>query len=279
MSTDFRITTGILAPLETVWAALTEPTAWLAEHAEVALADNRFEFWGRDTPVSEPGRQRLIDAEPRRRLHLDWEGVGEVEIVLEREGEDRTLFTLIQSDSDSWEGDDAGVRDFWARSTLALAEHAEGRPPAPRYDFGERGRREARAEIDIEAPVEDVFASLIEPEQIDRWMGEGAEVDPRVGGRIDFGFDHGPLKILELEPPARLAYSWTNEGQDDTVVTWELEGSQGRTHLTVVHSGFADGRPGDGYAIGWLNVLIGLKRMHELGAAWRKLDWDEMTSV
>jgi hypothetical protein len=37
---------------------------------------------------------------------------------------------------------------------------------------------------------------------------EGAAVEPRVGGRYDFGWDHGPVKILELEPGRTLAYSW-----------------------------------------------------------------------
>jgi uncharacterized protein YndB with AHSA1/START domain len=277
MSTSFRIHAHVAAPPDRVWAALTEPAEmreWLAEHAEVSLADGRYEFWGRDTLASEAGAQRLVDADPPRRLRLEWDG--EVDIVLEPE--DGTALTVTLSDSEDWEGDEAGRRDFWFRATAALLEHAEDRATAPRYDFSVRGRREARAEIDIEAPVERVFASLMKPEELDRWLDAGgAEVDPRVGGTYDWGMDHGPMKILDLDPPRRLAYSWSNEGQADTVVSWELEGSEGRTHLTVVHSGFAEGRPGDGYAIGWLGLLIELKRMHELGGAWRKLRTSEVT--
>jgi uncharacterized protein YndB with AHSA1/START domain len=281
MSTSFRLTAHIEAKPDTVYAALTDARAleeWLAEHAQVSIADGQFEFWGRDVPHGEHGRQRLIDADPGRLLRIGWEIAEtdtEVELALQPDGAG-TLLTLTQSDSEDWEGDDAGVRDFWARAALALTEHVEGRPPAPRFDFSRRRYGEARAEIDIAAPPERVFASLIEPAELDHWIADGAEVEPRVGGRIDFGWDHGPIKILDLEPPERLAYSWSNAGQADTVVRWELEGSAGRTHLTVVHSGFADGRPADGYAIGWLGFLISLKRMHELGPAWRKLDWKDV---
>ena len=98
-----------------------------------------------------------------------------------------------------------------------------------------------------------------------------------MGGRYSFGWDHGPVKILELEPDKVLAYSWRHtwedgQGPDSTVVRWELDGSQGRTHLTIVHSGFGPGghRP-DGYQLGWMEFLASLKRMHETGPSWRSV--------
>ena len=53
-----------------------------------------------------------------------------------------------------------------------------------------------------------------------------------------------------------------------TVVRWELDGSQGRTHLTIVHSGFGADRRTEGYQLGWMEFLASLKRMHEVGPAW-----------
>lgn len=285
MSTSFRLDVHIAAPPAAVFAALTEPAtlqAWLAEHADVALAEGRYAFWGRDVPMTrEPGHQRLIDVEDARRLQFAWEQDGtdtEVDFVLEPDG-DGTALTLTQSESPDWAGDMAGVRDFWYRAMLALTEHLEGRPPVPRYDFSTTHSDAARVEIDIDAPVDRVFASLIEPGQVERWFMSRPEIELRVGGRFDMGWDHGPIKILEIDPPHVLAYGWSDEGKPDTVVRWELEGSEGRTHLTLVHSGFADGRPANGYEIGWLGLLVTIKRMHELGDSWRPFERSEMASA
>ncbi len=50
---------------------------------------------------------------------------------------------------------------------------------------------------------------------------------------------------------------------------WELDGSKGRTHLTIVHSGFgAGGHRTEGYQLGWMEFLASLKRMHETGPSW-----------
>jgi uncharacterized protein YndB with AHSA1/START domain len=287
MSTTFRIDASIAAPPSAVFAALTDPAAlraWLAEHADVALAEGRYAFWGRDVPKTrDGGSQRLLDAEDDRRLRFAWEQDGtdtEVEILLEPDG-DGTALTLTQTESPDWDGDIAGVRDFWYRGVVGLTEHVEGRPPALRHDFSTSRSGEARVEIDIDAPIDRVFASLIEPEQVERWFGTTStpDIEPRVGGRYDLGWDHGPIKILEIDPPRVLAYGWSNEGEADTVVRWELEGSEGGTHLTLVHSGFADGRPADGYQVGWTSLLVAIKRMHELGDAWTRISFAELTDA
>lgn len=49
---------------------------------------------------------------------------------------------------------------------------------------------------------------------------------------------------------------------------WELEGSDGGTHLTLVHSGF--GRKVPDYWIGWLAVVNQLKGLVEVGESWEK---------
>jgi uncharacterized protein YndB with AHSA1/START domain len=282
MSTSFRIVQHIAAPPDAVYGALTSAAAleqWLAEHADVALDDGRYAFWGRDVPGGGGPHQRLIEAEPDRGLRIAWERDGrdtEVEILLALDVAG-TLLTLTQSDSPDWGGDLANVRHFWSHGLLALAEYAEGRPPVARYDFSHHHYDEARAEIEIEAAAQDVYAALVEPVKLERWMAAKARVEPRVGGAYDLGWDREPMKILELVPGRTLAHTWHNEGEADTVVRWELEGSGGRTHLTVVHSGFADGRPSDAHGVGWMGWLIELKRMHELGPDWQKQGWAEVT--
>ncbi len=283
MLTAYTLRASIAAPPGTVYAALTDVSAleaWLAEHAEVSVDHGRFEFWGRYTPDGERGRQRLLSSEPGKSLSFAWLLHGAestVSIVLEPL-DGGTLLSLTHSGVPARRSGSAyWVRDLLMLSLANLASYCEGHDIGPRCDFTLRHEGEARASADIAASPADVFASLIEPAQLDRWIAVRAEVDPRVGGRYDFGWDHGPVRILELEPDKSLAYSWRHawedtDGPESTVVRWELDGSHGHTHLTIVHSGFGPDRSPDGYQLGWMEFLASLKRMHEAGAAWKPVE-------
>jgi uncharacterized protein YndB with AHSA1/START domain len=279
----YTIRTPIGAPPEAVYAALTDAAAlraWLAEHAEVALDHGVYEFWGRFTPEGERGRQRLLAFEPGRRLSFSWrlEGAG-TEVAISLDGQDGgTVLTLAHSGvPPRASGDCYWVRDLLMLSLANLASYCEGRGIGPRCDFTAFGDAEARAGVEIAAAPGAVFASLIEPAQLDRWIADHAQVEPHVGGRYDFGWDHGPVRILELEPSKVLAYSWRHswegeQGPAATVVRWELDGDQGSTYLTIVHSGFGPDRRTEGYQLGWMEFLASLKRMHEVGPDWRPVE-------
>jgi len=283
-TTTYTLRTSIGAPPEAVYAALTDAAAleaWLAEHAEVSVDRGIFEFWGRFTPEGERGRQRLLGTEPGQRVRFSWTLEGAetgVDITLEPQ-DGGTQLTLTHSNvAARASGDSYWVRDLLMLSLANLASYCEGRGIGPRCDFTAFSGTEARASVEIGAPASEVFASLIEPAQLNRWIADHAEVEPEVGGRYDFGWDHGPVKILELEPDKVLAYSWRHswpdaDGPDATVVRWELDGSQGHTHLTIVHSGFGGtDRKTEGYQVGWMEFLASLKRMHEVGAGWRPVE-------
>jgi len=283
VSDVFTLRARIAAPPGAVYRALTDPAAlrtWLTEHAEVSLPEGRFEFWGRSTPKGQPGRQRLLAAEPDRLLRLAWLLDGDettTEILLEPDGRDGTVLTLTQTGAPTFEELLAGtgrvpLHDFWRLSVANLANHVEGRDLAPKRDFSHARRDEARVDLTIDAPPEQVYASLIE--QLNRWIAGDAAADPRVGGHITFSPGDAPLKILELEPSRTLAYTWPSGDRPDTVVRWELEGSAGRTHLTIVHSGFTKDGDADQTQAGWHAFLAELKRMHELGPAWRPIQFE-----
>jgi hypothetical protein len=56
--------------------------------------------------------------------------------------------------------------------------------------------------------------------------------------------------------------------------TWELEGSDGKTRLTVVHSGFDPANPPYPGWAGWLGGIAALRRYHELPhcrTIWRQI--------
>jgi uncharacterized protein YndB with AHSA1/START domain len=276
MTSSYTLRGIIGARPDAVYAALTEAAAlreWLAESAEVSLTDGIFDFWGKFTPEGERGRKRLLGFEPGRSLSFSWSYQGtstQVDVALAA-ADDGTEVSLSHANVPPRPSDYAAwVRDYWLMSLANLANFAEGRKVAPKCDFSAFADDHVRCQIDVAAPPAEVFASLLDPAQLDRWIAVKAEVEPEIGGRIDFGWDHGPVKILELVPDKAIAYSWELAGgPPETVVRWELEGSGGHTHLTLVHSGFGPDRGTDGYQLGWQEFLVTLRRMHELGAAWQ----------
>jgi uncharacterized protein YndB with AHSA1/START domain len=97
----------------------------------------------------------------------------------------------------------------------------------------------------IEAPPELVFAYLTEPGRFTRWMGVGAELDPRPGGRyrIDVDGEHVATgEYREVEPPRRLVMTWGWEGNPSvppgsTTVEITLEADRDGTLLRLRHLG------------------------------------------
>lgn len=281
MSDVFVLRARVGAEPEAVYRAFTDGAAlstWLADHADIALAERRFAFWGKHVPEGEPGRQRLLDLEPPGLVRFAWLLAGEetvVEVRLEPE-DTGTALTLTQTGLPTWDELSSGtgkrdlVHTFWSASVANLVNYVEGHELVPKCDFSDLERDAARAEITIAAPPEKVYASLTEPEQLNRWLASDARVDLKPGGHISFAGDDEGCEILSLEPDKSLSHTWHFGGQK-TVVNWELDGTDGGTRLTLVHSGFSGGKPGSAaqQESGWLAYLATLKRMHELGEDWR----------
>ena len=114
-----------------------------------------------------------------------------------------------------------------------------------------------------------IFANF----SVNRYIATDATVEPHPGGVYNYGWQGGgPLKILDIEENRKLQFTWrydeNNTPSPETVVTWTLEGSGGRTRITLVHHGFASGRPADDYRTGWMKYMNEIKSMLELGDAW-----------
>lgn len=98
--------------------------------------------------------------------------------------------------------------------------------------------------IEIDARPDEVFDFLVTEEGITAWMGEQAELDPRVGG--DFAVDIAGYAVrgryLELDRPHRVAFSWGMTGNPAlppgaSTVTFTLTATaQGGTRVDLVHS-------------------------------------------
>jgi uncharacterized protein YndB with AHSA1/START domain len=277
-STDVSI--EIAADPATVFRALTERTTletWFAEHAVVDLSIGRFDFWGRHTPEApdrEAGRHRLISCDADRGLSFEWHVTGHDSVVTVSlaPAATGTLVTVNQQRRPEGEGNSAILTDFWCLALQNLRSCVKGGAAAWLPDFSVPQLDVVSLSVDAQASPEAVFACLTQAELLDRWIANGATVEAKHGGTYDLGWEdiHGrPLKILDLEPNRKLVYSWADPDQQDSVVSWKLEGSAGATRITLVHSGFGDSKPRDDYYGGWADFLVRLKCLAEQGAPWR----------
>lgn len=124
----------------------------------------------------------------------------------------------------------------------------------------------------IRAHREAVFRAWTEPAAMREWFCpeggtvEEAESELRVGGRyrIAMRMPHG-LSVAtgvyrEIDPPARLVFTWRWEGgegpkEGETLVTVELTDSGEATRLELTHEGFATPDARTGHEQGWSSAF------------------------
>lgn len=121
-----------------------------------------------------------------------------------------------------------------------------------------------------------VFETWTDPDKIPLWWGAGdvtcpeAEVDLRIGGiyRIANRTPDGQIMWItgtyqHIEPPARLAYTWTMEPIDEqsryslVEVTFDETGEG--TTITITETLIADAPTREVHLQGWLGCLDGIK--------------------
>ncbi len=282
MENAARIQLTLAANVEQVFHALvkdTALTAWFCEFAAVAPAAHAYDFWGRftpDAPVDQAaGHHPLISFTPNRHLAYHWQlnGVAtQVLIKLLARGQDTVLTLRHMAPAGTQPTCGWQLRDYWFLMLENLRAFLAGKPASARVDFSRPMQGDIRHEVLIDAPPATVFSVIIQPDQIDRWIGHGAVTDAVVGGRHSFGWMG--MKILEIKPDTELVVSPTydNQGVEEAsphTFTWTLAESNGKTRLTFVHSGFAADESNESAYLGWLSYLNRLKGVAEWGAAWQ----------
>jgi uncharacterized protein YndB with AHSA1/START domain len=274
---ETRVQITIQASPQTIFTALTTSesvTQWFAEHAEVNLDERRYDFWGRftpDAPARDEGHHAILELETDARLKYGWH-VYDADTTVDIRLVPRDAQTIVTVRQAIEKSNSEGVsrfsfEDFWFLSLENLRRYVDGRSSEARVDFTEEAMKgDIRHEIEIDAPAATVFAILIQPEQLNRWIASNASVEPVKDGAYSFGWAMvGAMKILDIEQDKKLAYTFSEmPGQ---VVTWTLEEAGGKTRLTLVHSGFgADEKPGE-YS-GWRSFQNWIRSIAEYGAAW-----------
>ena len=264
-----RHTVEIDCPADRVYRAFTdELDRWFADHADVDVEAGRFDFWGDhvlESPDRSAGRHRLLDHADGRAVRFEWQVRGALtEVAIElRPLPTGTAVEATHSGVPERPPGEPSLDDVWRLALDNLLRWCESGAAPDLVDFARNPVGASRSSLEVEAPIEAVFDALTRPELVSRWCGAQAQIDPVLGGRYDFGWGPGgPVEILNLDAPSRLAYSWAYSGEPDSVVTWELEGSGGRTRVTVTHSGFGDRAVGD-YEAGWMSFLVKIRRQVE----------------
>jgi uncharacterized protein YndB with AHSA1/START domain len=130
----------------------------------------------------------------------------------------------------------------------------------------DKERLPVEREVRIEAPPEVVFKFFVEPEQMIRWTGVEATLDPRPGGiyRVNVtGEDVARGEYVEVLPNERVVFTWGWEADGHPVppgsstVEITLEPDAGATILRLRHSGLPGG-PEDQHGEGWDHYLARL---------------------
>lgn len=127
-------------------------------------------------------------------------------------------------------------------------------------------------EILIEAPIEVVWRTITEPDQLSQWFADRVElvVEPGAHGFMEFGDQGGPVVVVTVDPPTRFSFRWNPapggepEVGNSMLVEFTLapEG-EATTRLRVVESGhemlaWPDGekqRYADEHRSGWGEYL------------------------
>ena len=101
-------------------------------------------------------------------------------------------------------------------------------------------------EVLIEAPVEVVWRTITEPDQMSQWFADRVElvIEPGARGYMLFGDQGGPVVVEAVERPTRFSFRWNHPREEEPVAgnsmlvefTLTEEGDE-RTRLRVVERG------------------------------------------
>jgi uncharacterized protein YndB with AHSA1/START domain len=100
-------------------------------------------------------------------------------------------------------------------------------------------------EIVIDAPVEVVWRTITEPDQITQWFADKVDLDLEPGGHgyMGFGDQGGPVVVDTVDPPTRFSFRWNHPAGEEPaetnslLVEFTLAGEGEQTRLRVVESG------------------------------------------
>jgi uncharacterized protein YndB with AHSA1/START domain len=130
----------------------------------------------------------------------------------------------------------------------------------------------------FQAPAQAVFDAWTNEEVLRRWFHAEhdwetpeAKVDLRVGGavRVVMRDPHKDAKhgggghYTEIDPPTRLAFTWTWDNDDDdrqTLIELDFEEAEGVTTVRMIHNNLRDEESARSHEKGWTACFDNLDR-------------------
>lgn len=126
-------------------------------------------------------------------------------------------------------------------------------------------------EVVVDAPIDEVFALLVDPELFVLWMAPTATLDPVPGGVVRWTHPNGDTvagRYVEVDPPHRVVFTYGWERAEvrippgSTTVEIDLAPRpDGGTTVRLVHRGLGDAA--DAHQGGWAHYLDRLRRTAE----------------
>jgi len=117
--------------------------------------------------------------------------------------------------------------------------------------------RTVTVEREIGYPPEKIWRALTQPHLLQEWLMQSDFV-PEADRAFTFRGEWGSVdcKVLELDAPRSLSYSWNAMGLE-SVVTWTLTPTAGGTHLRMDQSGFRKDQEQayQGARFGWKRMI------------------------
>jgi uncharacterized protein YndB with AHSA1/START domain len=116
-------------------------------------------------------------------------------------------------------------------------------------------------------PPEKVWSAVTDSRDLADWLMPN-DFEPRIGHSFRLECPSGPgvrgwveCTVLELEPPRRMVWSWSNrDGDPPSRVEFRLEAMAGGTRLTLTHSNERDALQLKRFEGGWKEKLAGLRQ-------------------
>jgi uncharacterized protein YndB with AHSA1/START domain len=114
-------------------------------------------------------------------------------------------------------------------------------------------------QVRLDAPPDEVFLYLTEPDRYVLWQGVKAELDPRPGGVYRVWMDADTVasgEFVEIQRSRRVVFTWGWEGNEavppgSTTVEVTLEADGSGTLLSLRHSGLPNGEAAALHEEGW----------------------------
>ncbi|AXN38382.1 SRPBCC domain-containing protein [Peribacillus butanolivorans] len=98
--------------------------------------------------------------------------------------------------------------------------------------------QDVKKTVILEAPIQKVWDTVSTAEGIASWFMPN-DFQPKVGHEfhVQSPFGPSPCKVLEIDAPHRISFSWDTDGW---IVSFILKELDGKTEFTLIHGGWKE---------------------------------------